>query len=1037
MPAPAKSKAPAAQPAAASRPLKAGDHLFLVDGSGYIYRAYHALPPLTRKSDGLQVNAVLGFCNMLWKLLREMPPDNRPTHLAVVFDKSEQTFRSEMYTQYKANRSAAPDDLIPQFPLVREAVHAFDIPCLEQAGFEADDLIATYARLACEARATTTIVSSDKDLMQLVCDTVTLYDTMKDKRIGRAEVIEKFGVGPEKVIEVQSLIGDSSDNVPGVPGIGVKTAAQLIIEYGDLETLLARAGEIKQEKRRQSLIDHAENARLSKKLVTLEQHVDLAVPVADLAVHEPEYKNLIAFLKAMEFTTLTRRVAEQSGVDASGIAPNPKLVSHEIAITSPPPPIPPLQGEGGESQARSRASSTRYVEPGETPTRPASPGTLPLSGGGIAPAKMEEGERAAPAALTPVSLAAARAAKVRAQKIDRSKYRTVRTLDQLDAWVARARERGVVAIDTETTSLDPMKAYLCGFSLAVDVNEACYVPIGHREGGTRGGGDLFAPNPQLCPDQIPEHDALAAVKALLEDSSVLKIGQNVKYDWLIFALRGIDIQAYDDTMLMSYVLDAGRRDHGMDLLSEQLLGHKTISFEEVAGSGRSQAPFDCVTIEKATEYAAEDADVTLRLWQALKPRLAAEHVATVYETLERPLVPVLARMEKRGISIDRQVLSRLSGEFAQKQGALEDEINKLAEAPINPGSPKVLGDILFGKMGLPGGTKTKTGQWATGARVLEDLAEQGHELPQKILDWRQVSKLRSTYTDALPGYVNQDTHRVHTSYALAATTTGRLSSSEPNLQNIPIRTEEGRKIRRAFIADDGCKLVSADYSQIELRLLSEVADVPALRKAFRDGLDIHAMTASEMFGVPVKDMPGEIRRRAKAINFGIIYGISAFGLANQLGIEREEAGAYIRKYFERFPGIRAYMDETKAFAKKNGYVLTLFGRKCHYPDIVNSNPSIRSFNERAAINARLQGSAADIIRRAMIRIEPALAKAKLKAQMLLQVHDELIFEVPEGEVAKTLPIIKKVMEDAPMPAVSLSVPLSVEARAANDWDEAH
>jgi DNA polymerase I len=1042
MPAPAKkaekAKAPAATPAPASRPLKAGDHLFLIDGSGYIFRAYHALPPLSRKSDGLQVNAVLGFCNMLWKLLREMPADNRPTHLAVVFDKSEKTFRTDMYTEYKANRSAPPDDLIPQFPLVREAVRAFDIPCLEQAGYEADDLIATYARLACEAKATCSIVSSDKDLMQLVNDCVTMYDTMKDKRIGRAEVIEKFGVGPEKVIEVQSLIGDSSDNVPGVPGIGVKTAAQLIVEYGDLETLLARAGEIKQEKRRQSLIDHAEAARLSKKLVTLEQNVDLEVPVADLAVHDPDYKNLIAFLKAMEFTTLTRRVIEQSGVDASGIEPNAKLASHEVAISSPPPPTspsspPPLAGEvaGRSPKGVGAAGGGDLFAPPPQPS-PATGRSRPSStgyGGGS--------ERAEQVALTPISLAQARAAKARAGKIDRSKYETVRTLDRLNAWVARAIDVGVVAVDCETTNLDPMQAYFCGFSLAVDDNEACYVPIGHRDGGTRGGGDLFAPNPQLCPDQIPEDAAFAALKPLLEDPGVLKIGQNVKYDWLIFALHRIDMHPCDDTMLMSYVLDAGRNDHGMDLLSERVLGHKTITFEEVVGSGKSQAPFDCVTIEKATEYAAEDADVTLRLWHALKPRMAAEHVATVYETLERPLVPVLARMEKRGISIDRQVLSRLSGEFAQKQGGLEDEINKLAGAPINPGSPKVLGDILFGKMGLPGGTKTKTGQWATGAKVLEDLAEQGHELPQKILDWRQVSKLRSTYTDALPNYVNPHTERVHTSYALASTTTGRLSSSEPNLQNIPIRTEEGRKIRRAFIADQGYKLVSADYSQIELRLLAEVADVPALRKAFKDGLDIHAMTASEMFGVPIKDMPGEVRRRAKAINFGIIYGISAFGLANQLGIEREEAGAYIKKYFERFPGIRDYMDETKAFAKKHGYVLTLFGRKCHYPDIVNSNPSIRAFNERAAINARLQGSAADIIRRAMIRVEPALAKAKLKAEMLLQVHDELIFEVPNAEIDKTLPIIKKVMEDAPMPAVSLHVPLSVEARAADNWEEAH
>jgi DNA polymerase-1 len=580
-----------------------------------------------------------------------------------------------------------------------------------------------------------------------------------------------------------------------------------------------------------------------------------------------------------------------------------------------------------------------------------------------------------------------------------------------------------------------MQAVLCGFSLAVAPNEACYVPLSHRQGGEGGAGSLFAGS--LVEGQIPEQAALEAMKPLLEDLSVLKVGQNLKFDYLMFAQRGIELGPWDDTMLMSYVLDAGRNDHGMDNLSRKWLGHETIDYNTVTKEGKTKLTFDCVAVDKATEYAAEDADVTLRLWHALKPRLPAEQVATVYETLERPLVRVLARMERRGISIDRQVLSRLSGEFAQRAGALEAEIRELAGEPLNPGSPKQLGDILFGKFGLPGGTKTKTGAWATGARALEELAEQGHALPQKILDWRQVAKLRSTYTDALPTYVNPDTHRVHTSYALAATSTGRLSSSEPNLQNIPIRTEEGRKIRRAFIAAPGMKLVSADYSQIELRLLSEVADVPALRKAFVEGVDIHAMTASEMFGVPVKDMPADVRRRAKAINFGIIYGISAFGLANQLAIPREEAGAYIKKYFERFPGIRDYMEETKAFCKKHGYVLTLFGRKCHYPDITASNPSLRAFNERAAINARLQGSAADIIRRAMIRMEIELTRAKLSAQMLLQVHDELIFEVPEKEVEKTLPVVRMVMADAPHPAVSLHVPLQVDARAADNWDEAH
>src|SRR5262245_1096761 len=883
---------------------------------------------------------------MLWKLLNDMEPEDKPTHLAVVFDKSEKTFRTDFYPQYKAHRPDIPEDLIPQFPLIREAVKAFDIPCLEQQGFEADDLIATYTRLACEADATTTIVSSDKDLMQLVSDCVIMYDTMKDKKIGIPEVIEKFGVPPEKVIEAQALIGDSSDNVPGVPGIGPKTAAQLLEEFGDLETLLKRAGEIKQEKRRQTLIDNAEMARISKKLVTLDQNVPLEVPVDELAVHEPDYKHLIAFLKAMEFNTLTRRVAEKSGIEANEVEADAKLTS----------------GAGSRPSVKSAGNGDLF---GGSPAQPS-----PSGGGASAgrAASTDDKEH------TPAELAAAHLAAARDGKFDRSKYETIRTLDRLKAWVLRAKDLGFVALDTETTSIDPMTAQLCGFSLAVSDNEACYVPIGHRDGGKEGGSDLFAPEAKLLPNQIPEKQALDAVRELLEDPGVTKIGLDLKFDWQIFARRGIEVFPYDDTMLMSYVLDAGKGGHRLDGLAEKWLGHQPIAYEQVTGTGKSRLTFDGVTIEKGGEYAAERADVTLRLWKALKTRMAAEQVSTVYETLERPLVPVLARMEGRGIAIDRQVLSRLSGEFAQRQGGLEDEINKLAGAPLNPGSPKQLGDVLFGQMGLPGGSKTKTGQWATGAKVLEELAELGHELPQRILDWRQVSKLRSTYTDSLPNYVNAETHRVHTFYAMAATPTGRLSSSEPNLQNIPVRTEEGRKIRRAFVAEPGTKLVSADYSQIELRLLAEIGHVPQLQKAFRDGLDIHAMTASEMFGQPVKDMPAEVRRRAKAINFGIIYGISAFGLANQLGIGRDEAGAYIKKYFERFPGIRDYMDETKAFAKKNGYVLTLFGRKCHYPDISASNPSLRAFNERAAVNATLQGSAADIIRRAMIRMDEALAK---------------------------------------------------------------
>jgi len=993
-----------------SRTPHKGDHVFLVDGSSYIFRAYHALPPLTRKSDGLQLNAVYGFCNMLWKLLRDMKPEERPTHLAVVLDKSEHTFRNVLYPDYKAHRPDAPADLIPQFALIRDAVRAFDLPCLEQAGFEADDLIATYVREAGEAGATATIVSSDKDLMQLVNDRVIMYDTMRDRRIGPAEVVEKFGVGPDKVIEVQALIGDSTDNVPGVPGIGVKTAAQLIGEFGDLESLLARVGEIKQQKRRETLIENADKARLSKTLVTLDAHVPLDVPIGDLAVHDPDARRLIAFLKAMEFASLIRRVAEFSGADPAEIEPDAALKANGARPAAPQPAAP--------AASTPRQGQLAFALPVPAPEH------SPAKIGTAAPM---------PAGLTPQALAQTRIAAAKAAKFDRSHYEAVLTLDRLREWVVRAVDAGVVAIDTETTGLDPMQAELCGFSLAVGPNEACYVPLIHRQGGD--GTGLFPG--EVVPTQMTAADALAVLKPLLEDRGVLKVGQNLKFDWQVLARHGITLSSYDDTMLMSYVLDAGRRAHGMDAMAEDWLDHRTIRYGEVAGTGKAKQSFENVSIEKAAEYAAEDADVTLRLWQVLKARLAAERMTSVYETLERPLIPVLARMERRGISIDRATLSRLSGEFAREAHALEEEIRVLAGEPLNPGSPKQLGDILFGKMGLPGGKKTKTGAWSTSASVLDDLAEEGHKLPQKILEWRQVAKLRSTYTDALPGFVNPTTHRVHTCYALGATTTGRLSSSEPNLQNIPVRTEDGRKIRRAFVAAPGHKLVSADYSQIELRLLAEIADIPALKQAFRDGLDIHAMTASEMFGVPVAGMPGEVRRRAKAINFGIIYGISAFGLANQLGIPREEAGAYIKKYFERFPGIRAYMDATKEFCRKNGYVLTVFGRKCHYPDITASNPSIRAFNERAAINARLQGSAADIIRRAMIRMEGALAKERLAAQMLLQVHDELIFEVPDDEVAPTLAVVKRVMEDAPHPAVALTVPLQVDARAAANWDEAH
>ena len=994
--------------------MKKGDHLFLVDGSGFIFRAFHAIPPLNRKSDGLPVNAVSGFCNMLWKLLKDARNTDvgvTPTHFAVIFDYSSKTFRNALYDQYKANRTAPPEDLIPQFGLIRHATRAFNLPCIEKEGYEADDLIATYSRLAEQDGADVTIVSSDKDLMQLVTQNVSMYDGMKDKQISIPEVIEKWGVPPEKMIDLQSLTGDSTDNIPGVPGIGPKTAAQLLAEYGDLDTLLARAEEIKQVKRRENIVANRELVRLSRQLVTLKTDTPLDTSLDELILHPQDGPKLIAFLKAMEFTTLTRRVAEACDCDAGAIEAADVPVEWGVEAHGPDLDKGDAAGPGlvpgGETAAEAAETLLPTANPGEA---------------------------------TPTALARARAARFSAAPIDHSAYETVCDLAALDRWIAAARETGLVGFDTETTSLDAMQAELCGFSLAIADNaedpagttiRACYVPLNHKTGV----GDLLGGG--LAEGQIPIRAALERLKALLEDPSVLKVAQNLKYDYLVMRRHGITVQGYDDTMLMSYALDAGVTTHGMDTLCERWLGHKAITYKEVAGSGKGAQTFDMVDIARATAYAAEDADVTLRLWHVLKPRLSAERMTTVYERLERPLVPVLARMEERGITIDRQVLSRLSGELAQGAAGFEEEIYELAGERFNIGSPKQLGDILFGKMGLPGASKTKTGQWSTSAQVLEDLAAQGIPLPRKIVDWRQLTKLKSTYTDALPGFVHPDTKRVHTSYALAATTTGRLSSSDPNLQNIPVRTAEGRKIRTAFVSTPGNKLVSADYSQIELRVLAHVAEIPQLKQAFADGIDIHAMTASEMFGVPVEGMPAEIRRRAKAINFGIIYGISAFGLANQLSIERSEAGDYIKKYFERFPGIKDYMDSTKAFAREHGYVETIFGRRAHYPEIRSSNPSVRAFNERAAINAPIQGSAADIIRRAMVKMEPALADAGLSARMLLQVHDELIFEVEDGEVDRTIPVIVDVMENASMPALSMKVPLKVDACAATNWDEAH
>jgi len=938
----------------ATAPVDKNSHVVLVDGSGYIFRAYHALPPLTRKTDGLPIGAVAGFSNMLFKLLRGQNDNDRPTHFAVIFDKGSYTFRNDIYDQYKANRSETPEDLIPQFPLTRDATRAFGAPAIEMEGFEADDLIATYAKQAEAKGARVTIISSDKDLMQLVSDKVSMLDTMKNKQIGIPQVIEKFGMGPEKVTEIQALAGDSVDNIPGVPGIGVKTAVVLLEHFGDLETLLQRCDEIPQKGRREKMMANIANARVSLELVTLKTDVEVDVPLEDTAVTDPDIEVLFDFLEEMEFRTLTNRV--------------------RVAL-----------GEGETDGIRKDDSKPEFQRPSEK--------TVPNN-----------------------------------VIFDKSKYECVQSVERLEHWVKRCFEAGSIAVDLETDSLDSAAANMVGVCLAVADNEACYIPLGHV-----GGGDMFGDD---RPEQIDMDTALALLKPLLEDESVLKIGQNFKYDLGVFQRYDINAAPYDDTMLISYSLAGGLHGHGMDYLSETHFGHKPISFKELAGTGKKQKTFDQLTLEEATPYAAEDADVTLRLWKFLKPKLVAEQVTTVYETLERPLPSVIASMENHGIKVDRAELARLSSMFAQKMAGLEAEAYELAGTQFNVGSPKQLGEILFDQMELEGGKKTKTGAWQTGAGVLEDLAAKGEKLPQTILDWRHFAKLKSTYTDALVQQINARTGRVHTSFSLAATTTGRLSSSDPNLQNIPIRTEDGRKIRDAFVAETGHVLVAADYSQIELRLLAHVADLPTMKQAFADGVDIHALTASEMFGVPLDEMTPEVRRQAKAINFGIIYGISAFGLANNLNISRTEASDYIKSYFEKFPGIKAYMDAAKSEAHEYGYVKTLFGRKCHIKGIKDRNQAVRGFAQRQAINAPIQGAAADIMRRAMIRMPDAIADIE-GARMLLQVHDELVFEVPENKADELIKIAKTTMENAAMPAVNISVPLVVEAHAAKNWNDAH
>lgn len=914
-------------------------HLFLVDGSGYIFRAYHALPPLSR-SDGVPTNAVSGYTGMMMKLVEDTDAD----YVAVIFDAARRSFRNDIYPDYKAHRPPAPEDLIPQFPLIREATAALGVSHVEMDGFEADDLIATYAQQARQQGMRVTIVSSDKDLMQLVEDGVILYDAMKNKTIGPDAVFEKFGVTPEKVVEVQALAGDASDNVPGVPGIGVKTAAALITEYGDLEALLSRAAEIRQPKRRASLLEHAGAARISRQLVQLRHDVPVPVPLETFARRPPDPDVLVPFLEKMEFRRLLAMV-------------------------------------------RGRSATASSVE---------------------ASATAASGDTAAVA------------------------YELVQDVQALRAWVERAGRAGVVAVDTETDGLDPLRARLVGISLAVAPGQACYIPLRHRPAQDQ--GDLLSgPGPEIAP-QIPLSDAVAILQPLFQDRSVLKVGHNIKFDLHTLVREGLSITPLDDTMVLSYVLDAGSHGHGMDELAERHLAHTTIRYEEVCGKGKSAITFDRVPLDKALAYASEDADITLRLHRLLRDRLVAERMVTVYETLDRPLIPLLFAMEEEGIAVNRPVLEALSLDFSARMGKLETDIHALVGEPFNVASPKQLGDILFGRMGLKGGRKSaKTGAWSTDAEVLEALAAEGHDLPQRVLDWRALAKLKSTYTDALVRQINPRSGRVHTSFAMTITTTGRLSSNDPNLQNIPVRSEEGRKIRQAFVARPGCVLLSADYSQIELRLVAHVADIAALKEAFRNDQDIHAITASRVFGVPVDGMDPMLRRRAKAINFGIIYGISAFGLARQLGISNGEAKAFIDAYFAMFPEIRSYMTRTIEQARQQGYVCTLFGRKCFTPDIQSKNPAMRAFAERAAINAPIQGGAADILKRAMVALPPALQEKGLQARMLLQVHDELVFELPEAEAAETASVVRAVMEGA----AALSVPLITEVGIADTWAGAH
>ena len=926
-------------------------HIYLVDGSTYIFRAYHALPPLTRKSDGFPVGAISGFCNMLDKLIKDEREKNNLTHLLVIFDASGKTFRNDIYPEYKANRSSPPEDLIPQFPVIRKATEAFNVTHVEMLGYEADDLIASYAKAAVDEQMKVTIVSSDKDLMQLVKEGVSMLDTMKNRLIKKNEVIEKFGVEPNRVIDVQSLAGDSVDNIPGVPGIGIKTASLLINEYDNLDNLLEKASNIKQNKRRESLIEFADQARLSRELVTLKEDVELPIPIKNIEIQSINPEKLISFLKGMEFKTLTEKKAREFNLNLD------EIKTEELNLEF-------NEKEVINTEVKNEKDFNNF---------------------------------------------------------ELEKYSTILNKDELENWKKRIIDKGYVAIDTETDSLNAVEANLIGFSLAIDVNDACYVPLKHDNANK----------------QINFDDAIEFLKSLNTDSSILKIFHNKKYDALVLDKYNIKVNSYDDTMLISYSLGSGASRHNLDFLAKKYLEHSAISYKEIVGSGKNQKSFNEIDIEKASIYAAEDADITFRLWKILKPKLLEEKVSSVYETIERPLAKVIMDMEKNGVCIDEEILKDLSLKFKKEILNIETKCFEIVGSEFNLGSPKQIGEILFDKLKIKGGKKTPSGAWSTDAETLNFLASSGHALPKLLLEWRGLSKLKSTYTDALPTFVNKKTKRIHTSYSMSSTSTGRLSSSDPNLQNIPIKNDEGRMIRSAFIAEPGSSLISADYSQIELRIIAHISDDNNLKDAFKNDIDIHSLTASEVFGIPLKDMNQDIRRKAKAINFGIIYGISAFGLSNQLDISRSEASDYIRSYFEKFPSIRDYMETTKEFAKDNGYVKTLFGRKCFIDESINRGPGGKAFMERAAINAPIQGTAADIIKRAMIKIPKYFEKENLGTKMIMQVHDELIFETKDNEIEETMSIVTREMSEAHKPVINLSVDLKVEAASGKNWEQAH